>query len=55
MVILDVYPPAVGDEYEGGVELSDLIQQKIFDDEPHEVALMVFNVFPPLHVFSELL
>lgn len=45
VVIFDVYPSAVGDEDEGGVELPDLVQQKIFQHEPHEIAFMVLDVF----------
>lgn len=55
MVIVDVYPSTVADHDKGRVELSDLVQQEIFDDEPNEVALVVFNVLSALKHLRELL
>lgn len=55
MVVIDVYPTAVADHDEGGVELSDLIQQEVLYDEPDEVTLVVLDVLLALEHLWELL
>ena len=50
-----MYASTVADHDECGVELADLIQQKISNNKPDEVTLVVFNILPVLHHLLELL
>lgn len=54
-MVVDVYPSAVADHDEGGVELSDLIQQEVLYDEPDEVTLVVLDILLTLEHLRELL
>lgn len=50
-----MYPSAVADHDEGGVELSDLIQQEVLYYEPDEVTLVVLDVLLALKHLWEFL
>ena len=45
VMILDVYSSWIGYNDESRIELSNLIEEKISDNEPNKIALMIFNIF----------
>lgn len=55
MLVLDMDSATVRDHDQVRIELSHLVHQKVLNDEPHEVALMVFHIFFGFHDFLELM
>lgn len=55
MMILNMYASTIGNNNEGRVELSDLVEQEVADYKSYEIALMVFYIFFVLEDLFEFL